>query len=147
MSTVRDALIGAWKLCSFVFVRVEDGAETFPVGERPQGLIVYTATGQMSVHIQRRGRLVAHTDDWAEATPAEIDTAFKGYNGYAGSFAVDEERGVVVHSVELAWYQNWEGSQQTRFYELDGDLLTLSAGPRLLAGHMQTTRLVWERIH
>jgi len=146
MPTVRDALIGAWRLHSFAFVRVEDGAETFPVGERPQGLLVYTDTGQMSVHIQRRGRLVAHTDDWAQATPAEIDTAFKGYNGYAGSFAVDEERGVVVHSVELAWFPNFEGSQQTRRYELDGDSLTLCATPRLLAGHLQTTRLVWERM-
>ena len=146
MPSVRDSLIGAWNLHSFAFVRVDDGSETAPMGDSPQGMIVYTESGRMSVHIQRRHRLVAHTDDWTKATPAEIDTAFKGYNGYAGSFEVDEERGVVLHHVELGWFQNWEGTTQTRFYELDGDFLTLSAGPRLLAGHMQTTRLLWERI-
>ena len=146
MSTVRDALIGAWLLHSFAFVRVEDGAETFPYGDRPQGLLIYSDAGRMSVHIQRRGRLVAHTDDWTQVTPAETDTAFMGYSGYAGEFEVDEQRGVVVHSLELAWFPNFEGTQQTRQYSLDGDWLTLCATPRLLAGHMQTTRLLWERI-
>lgn len=145
MPTVRDALLGAWKLHSFVFER-EDGETMAPLGDRPQGLLVYTDTGQMSVHIQRRGRLVGHTDDWSHATPAEIDTAFRGYNGYAGSFEVDEASGCVIHQVELAWYQNWEGTRQVRFYELDGDFLTLRAGPRLIGGATHTSRLLWERI-
>ena len=146
MPTVRDALIGAWRLHSFAFVRVEDGVEAFPFGERPQGLLIYSDAGRMSVHIQRRGRLVAHTDDWTQITLAEAETAFTGYNGYAGGFEVDEERGVVVHSLELASFPNFEGTQQTRGYDLDGEWLTLRATPRLLAGHLQTTRLLWERI-
>ena len=145
MPTVRDALIGAWRLHSFVFER--DGDESVaPLGVRPQGLLVYSECGQMSVNLQRRGRLVAHTDDWSEATPAEIDTAFRGYNGYTGSFEVDEAAGTVRHAVEIAWYPNWEGTAQVRFYELAGDLLTLRAGPRLLWGAMHTSRLDWERI-
>lgn len=145
MPTVRDALIGAWRLRSFVFER--DGGETVaPLGDRPQGLLVYSDSGQMSVNIQRRGRLLGHTDDWAAATTAEIDTAFRGYNGYAGSFEVDEAAGTVRHSVDIAWYQNWEGTTQVRFYELAGDVLTLRAGPRLLWGELHTSRLVWDRI-
>lgn len=146
MTAVRDALLGSWNLLSFEFVR-EDGESSHPYGERPQGQLLYTPEGRMGVHIQRRGRLVAHSDDWTAATPAEIDTAFRGFVGYAGSFTVDEAAACVYHDVELASWQNQEGTRQVRFFELDGDdRLILRAAPRLLGGLMQSTRLVWERV-
>jgi hypothetical protein len=46
--TIRESLIGAWELVS----RVETGAETGeayrPVGDKPQGLLLYTPDGYMS---------------------------------------------------------------------------------------------------
>ena len=145
MPTVRDALVGAWRLRSFVFVR-EDGHTINALGDRPQGLLVYTATGQMSANLQQRNRLVAHTDDFRALTAAETETAFTGYNGYCGAFEVDEEQKIVRHKVEIAWFQNFEGTEQVRHYELDGDVLTLSAAPRMLAGALHSTRLVWDRV-
>ena len=147
MTAVRDSLLGAWNLLSFDFVR-DDGEITHPYGPRPQGQLIYTPSGRMAVHIQRRGRLVAHSDDWTQATPAEIDTAFHGFIGYAGAFTVDEAAGCVYHDVELASWMNQEGTRQVRFYELSeaGDRLTLRAAPRHLAGAMTATCLVWERI-
>lgn len=146
MSTVHDRLLGSWNLLSFEFVR-EDGESSHPYGERPQGQLLYTPQGRMGVHIQRRGRLVAHDDDWTAATPAEIDTAFRGFVGYAGAFTVDEAAGCVYHDVELASWMNQEGTRQVRFYEFTPEgLLILRAAPRRLGGQLQTTRLVWERI-
>ena len=143
--TVRDSLLGSWNLISFDFVR-EDGATAQPYGDRPQGQLLYTPEGRMGVHIQRRNRLVAHTDDWTEATLQEIESAFRGFIAYAGSFTVDEEQGCNYHDVELASWMNQEGTRQVRSYELAGDDLTLSAAPRFLAGAMTSTRLVWERL-
>lgn len=143
--SVRDSLLGSWNLISFEFIR-DDGEVTHPYGERPQGQLLYTPEGRMGVHIQRRHRLAAHTDDWTKALPAEIDTAFHGFIGYAGAFTVDEEQGCVYHDVELASFMNQEGTRQVRFYELAGDALTLRAAPRLLGGAMTSTCLVWERM-
>ena len=146
MATIRETLLGSWNLLSFEFIR-EDGEVSHPYGERPQGQLLYTPEGRMGVHIQRRGRLVAHTDDWTAATPAEVDTAFHGAIAYAGSFTVDEEKRCVYHDVELASWMNQEGTRQVRFYELAGpDSLTLRAAPRHLNGAMTSTCLVWERI-
>lgn len=143
--SVRDSLLGSWNLISFEFIR-DDGQVTHPYGEQPQGQLLYTPQGRMGVHIQRRHRLAARSDDWTEALPAEIATAFHGSIGYAGSFTVDEEQGCVYHDVELASFMNQEGTRQVRFYELDGDTLTLRAAPRRLNGAMTSTCLVWERI-
>lgn len=144
MTSVRDSLLGAWDLLSFEFIR-DDGEVTHPYGEQPQGQLVYTPEGRMGVHIQRRGRLSAHTDDWTRATRAEIDTAFHGFIAYAGSFSVDEAAGCVYHDVELASFMNQEGTRQVRHFELAGDRLTLRAAPRVLAGALTSTCLVWER--
>ena len=51
-----------------------------------------------------------------------------------------------AHKVEIAWFQNFEGTEQVRHYELDGDVLTLSAAPRMLAGALHSTRLIWDRV-
>jgi len=57
--SLREQLVGAWALTSCVERDIETGVETHPLGERPLGLILYTALafygsiGKKPIHIQR----------------------------------------------------------------------------------------------
>jgi hypothetical protein len=35
----------------------------------------------------------------------------------------------VIHHVDISWNQAWTGTDQIRFYKLDGDILTLTTAP------------------
>jgi hypothetical protein len=45
---LREQLVGAWELTSFVERDIETGVENHPFGEHPLGLILYTPDGYMS---------------------------------------------------------------------------------------------------
>ena len=98
--SLRDKLIGAWKLVDVVKEPVDGSPPAQrPHGERPVGLILYTADGFMSAQIMDPDRPPAASSDWSALTPAEYADEARGYFAYAGSFEVDEERGIVTHSV------------------------------------------------
>jgi hypothetical protein len=49
--TLRERLIGAWKLVSYVEEPVDGSAPFYPMGEEPQGIIMYTPDGYMSAQL------------------------------------------------------------------------------------------------
>jgi hypothetical protein len=46
---------------------------------------------------------------------------------YAGTYTVNAEK--VVHHVDISWNQNWTGTDQVRFYKLEGNTLTITSTP------------------
>ena len=50
---LRNKLIGAWKLVSFVEKPLNGSAQNYPMGERPTGIIMYTPDGYMSAQLMR----------------------------------------------------------------------------------------------
>ena len=48
---LRERLIGAWKLVSYVEKPVDRSAPFYPMGEEPQGIIMYTPDGYMSAQL------------------------------------------------------------------------------------------------
>ena len=57
---LRDKLVGAWELVSYVERDSPDGPARYPHGEDAQGLIMYTPDGYMSAQIQSSGRPNVH---------------------------------------------------------------------------------------
>lgn len=55
--SLREQLVGAWTLNSYVERDIETGVENYPFGEHPLGLILYTPDGYMSAQLQRPERL------------------------------------------------------------------------------------------
>lgn len=47
---LRERLVGAWTLTSYVFRDIKTGVEDRPFGERPLGFILYTPDGYMSAN-------------------------------------------------------------------------------------------------
>ena len=143
---LRARLLGAWRLLDVVEEPLDGSPVRRPHGERPQGLIIYSPDGHMSVQIMERERTPVATADWTALSAQEYAAEAETYFAYAGTFAVDEAAGTVTHHVSLALFPGWVGSSQVRVAELDGDRLMLSsAAPALSGGRRVTTRISWER--
>ena len=145
--SLRDKLIGAWMLVDVVREPVDGSPPARrPHGERPVGLILYTADGFMSVQIMDPDRQPVASSDWSALSSEEYADEARGYFAYAGSFDVDEDRGIVTHSVQVALFPGWVGGDQPRVAEFVGDELRLSsAAPEMADGKLVITRLRWVR--
>jgi Lipocalin-like domain len=137
--------VGVWRL-EAIRDRLPDGrVKDHPdFGPEPDGLLVYTDSGHVTVQFMRRGRTAWSDED--APTDGERAEAARGYGAYAGRFEVDAEAGVVRHHVETALIPNRVGSTLERAFAFDRDRLTLS--PRgLTRGAVGVERsLVWRRV-
>ena len=81
--SLREELIGAWELVSYVVHPVAAGGEDlYPFGDTPQDLIMYTPDGFMSARLMRPGR--PEFASWFDAAAEELRAAASGYIGTAG---------------------------------------------------------------
>jgi hypothetical protein len=142
MSNTKSDFVGVWKL-ELYEMRSSNGEKMYPMGPDAQGYIVYTDEGFMSVAIMKKGRMLFKSNDLTGATTEEKLGAADGYLSYCGLYEVQERQ--VIHHVKVSLIPNWIAGDQVRFYEFDGDRLTLSA-PFLFGGKEQTARLVWRRL-
>lgn len=144
--SLRDRLLGAWRLLDALAEPVDGSTPHRPHGPRPAGLILYTPDGHVSVQIMEPDRAVPESTDWTALTPEEYAAEGRTYFGYAGRFDVDEAAGTVTHHVEVSLFPGWVGDGQLRLVELEGNRLTLSTPtPFLTGGKLVRMRLNWER--
>ena len=141
---VSDGIVGVWQLDSFES-RDGEGAASHPLGERPRGLLIYTATGWMSVHVARADRAPFASGDPLLATEVEQARAFAGaFIFYSGRYAVEGDR--VRHAVEMSVLPNWTGTTLERVFELDGNTLILRTPPVGIGGTAISSELRWHRV-
>jgi hypothetical protein len=123
--TLRDEVLGAWELMSFVARDEATGEDRYPLGPTPRGLILYTADGHMS----------------AQLAGADMT----GYISYGGRFSADEETSTLHHDVTISMMPELLAQPQFRHATIDGDVLSLSATRTDDAGATTTSRLQWKR--
>ncbi len=117
-----EELAGVWSLVSFDTVREDGSVLPGPLGEKPTGLLFYSADGHVAVHMMP-----------ADGPPA--------YLSYAGTWRREADR--IVHHLTVAAERDWLGTDQSRHLRLDGDLLTLT-GTSLSTTDLRV--LVWRRL-
>jgi hypothetical protein len=139
-------VIGMWKLVSFE-TQDDDGTLTYPMGKDVGGLIMIDARGYFSVHVMNMKRPSFKIPDPRGGTPEEVKTAFENYIGYYGTFDLDETKGAIIFHVRGAWLPNWIGSDQIRYYTLNGNRMTISTAPVLFDGKNRVGKLIWEHVH
>jgi hypothetical protein len=112
----QSSLVGTWR-----FIEITDfdstGAPVQYFGDKPCGFMIYTASGLVSVHVAR-----CPTADLAPTELAET------YNGYFGTYTVNEARGMVTHQVEGGSAPDYIGTPQQRPFKVTGDTLVLGDG-------------------
>lgn len=138
-------LVGTWRLVKFE-ARDSSGKQQYPLGEDVSGQLIYDAAGNMSAHVMRNDRLAFAADDPARGTDAEVRAAFDSHASYFGTYEIDEASAAVTHHVKGAWYPNWIGKDQLRYFKFDGSHLVLSSPPTLSDGESLEYVLIWERI-
>jgi len=143
---LRDRLVGAWKLVSCVEEPVDGSAHSFPLGQNPVGIIMYTSDGYMSAQLMAANRVVFASGDWFDGTADEYRYQASTYIAYSGPFSAEEEKRILTHSMFVSLFPNWTGQVQTRVVEVDGDILHLStASPIKSAGKIVMAHLRWRR--
>ena len=137
----REDFVGTWRLIS-VETRKEDGS-LHRKGSRT-GYIIYSADGYMSVAFMKEGRTEFASGDIRGGTVEEKVEALNGYISYSGRYEVEGTS--VFHNIEVSLFPNWIGDRQERFYEFDGERLTLSTPLQLVGGIQLSSHLVWEKV-
>jgi hypothetical protein len=138
-------LVGTWRLVSSEF-RTSSGAPVYPLGRDAEGLCLISAEGYLSGQLMRRDRPPFASGDQSSGTPEEVRDALEGYVAYFGPFELDPERKRLVTRVEGSLFPNWLGSEQERFYQFEGNRMTLTTPPMAFGDEEFRGLLVWERV-
>src|SRR5471032_983852 len=111
--SLREQIVGTW---NFVVAEVTtpDGKKSFPFGETPRGMLIFTADGQFSqIHaasdlpkIASNNRLTGTADENAEIMRRSI--------WLFGTYDVNEEKKTVTFKIVSASFPNWQGEAQQR---------------------------------
>ena len=140
----RNPFAGTWKLVSYE-VRRADGKVTYPWGDSPQGRLMYSEDGHVSVAMMGSDRTAFAARELKLGTPQEKVAAADSYISYAGRYeVVDGNR--VVHHVEVSLFPNWVGKDQVRSFQFDSNRLMLTTEPDPSDEKRKTGHLIWERI-
>jgi hypothetical protein len=111
--TLRDQLVGTW---TFVIAEITtaDGKKSLPFGDKPKGMLIFTADGQFSqVHVAGDLPRIAGNNRLG-GTPEDNRAIVHGSLAMFGSYTVDENKRTVTFKIEGSTYPNLAGVAQTR---------------------------------
>jgi hypothetical protein len=139
--------VGTWRLVS-----VEGTDPTFHFSyDHPTGILIYDASGWMSVQIDVKGTRKPFVNGPAAGTDKEKMAAFDNYVAYYGTYSVDLKAQTITHHLEDASPPNLRGMNNVRWFEFqDTDHLLLI--PRedgkggVIDRKSATYKLLWERL-
>jgi hypothetical protein len=138
-----DRLLGTWKLISAVREEKPSGIRTDLFGPDPVGFLNYCGDGRMLTLIVRGDR------KRPAGYPISLEDAaalFRGLMSYSGTWELRGDE--VFHYVDASANEIWTGSEQRRFYKLDGNRLSLStpvnADP--IDGKISVRSMMWEKV-
>lgn len=111
--SLRDQIVGTW---NFVVAEVvaPDGKKSFPFGETPKGILIFTASGQFAqIHVAGDVPKIASNNRLA-GTPEEYAAIMRRSLSVFGTYSVNEEKKTVTFKIVSATYPNWQGEAQER---------------------------------
>ncbi|GAX78414.1 hypothetical protein CEUSTIGMA_g5856.t1 [Chlamydomonas eustigma] len=150
---MANALFGTWKLTAAQYAVIGSSEIIDYLGDEPQGCLVYTPQGDMTVQLMGSSRPVFTSGDRLGGTDEEVRAAFESYQAYFGSYEVDMQTGTVTHVIQGCFFPNFVGSRQLRYFKLEGieegspnkDKLILTTPPLLMRGKEARGHLIWQR--
>jgi hypothetical protein len=113
VKSLKEQIVGTW---DFVVAEVTapDGKKSFPFGETPRGILIFTPDGRFAqIHIASdvpkiasNNRLTGTAEEYAEIMRRSVSVF--------GTYTVDEDNKTVTYRIVSASYPNWQGEAQTR---------------------------------
>jgi len=111
--SLTDQLVGTW---TFVVAEVTapDGKKSFPFGETPKGILIFTPDGRFAqIHVASDVPKIA-SNNRLTGTAEEYATIMRRSISVFGTYTVDEDKKTVTYHIVSSSFPNWEGEAQTR---------------------------------
>jgi len=143
VAQAADSIVGTWRLVSWTEEETQSKAVHKNFGDHPNGLITFTSDGRMMVMFTDPSRKPPATP---KATDAEAAQLYRTMVAYAGKYRVEGNK--VIQTPEVSWNQAWNGTEQTRLFQIQGDRLQWQTTPFVspFLGKEMVATLVWERV-
>lgn len=107
----RAKLLGNWKLISWV-QEFQDGGESRPeYGKYPIGYLIFTPEGRMMAVLEGEGRKSPTNDQ-------ERLLLFRTFVAYTGKYYLEGDKWTT--KVDAAWHPDRRGTDQVRFFKIEG---------------------------
>jgi Lipocalin-like domain len=139
MGSDSEALLGTWRLVSCFMEDVETKEQKPVWGEYPNVVIALTSGGRWIVVQTAEGRKAPQIDEDRAA-------AFRSMLAYSGKYRTEGNK--IIINVDIAWDESWNGTEQVRYYRIEGDRLHIEAAPQPyanLGGRVMRGILIWTR--
>ncbi|MGV1758370.1 lipocalin-like domain-containing protein [Rhizobium sp. A22-96] len=117
MSERETRLHGSWRLVSMETELQVSKERSQPWGAKPNGHLIFGSDGRMMVLVTAEAREPGNTDE-------RLLGLFRTLMAYTGRYRIDGNR--FITKIDSSWNEAWNGSEQERFYKLDGDTLEVS---------------------
>ena len=117
----REHLIGVWKLQTFELEFQDTGERIEPFGAHPNGYGIFTREGRTMAVLTAEGRAAPLTD-------ADRAAALKDMIAYTGIYRIEGDHWIT--RVDTSWNESWVGTDQIRFFRLNGDTLMVTSNWR-----------------
>ena len=132
-----------WKLKSATREIVDPYEKIEPYGPNPVGYGIFAADGHMMAMIlfEKRQR-----SEGLAATDAEAVALNRSMLSDTGRWSIEGDK--LINRVDAAWNETWTGTDQARFFEIEGKTMTLTTAPApgSMDGRMGVSTLVWEKV-
>ena len=135
----RAKLLGNWKLVSWE-QEFQDGSDRrAEYGKNPIGYLIFTPEGRMMAVLEGEGRKAPKSDE-------ESLALFRSLVAYTGPYTLEGDKWTT--KVDVAWHPDRRGTDQVRFFKVEGDRLFVTTTYRPnpnFGGKVARSLLTWER--
>ncbi len=108
-----DTLFGWWKIVSFQIEFADTGERVPMYGVNPLGHMAIKGDRMMAILTAK------------ERASTDAATLFETMMAYSGSCRIEDGDKLIV-TVDTAWHPAWIGTEQVRFFKVDGDALSIT---------------------
>ena len=111
--SLKDQIVGTWE---FVVAEVTapDGKKSYPFGDTPKGLLIFTPDGRFSqIHVASDVPKIA-SNNRLTGTAEEYQAIMRRSLSLFGTYTVDEAKKTVTFKIVSSTFPNWQGEAQTR---------------------------------
>ncbi len=114
---------GLWKLISYEVEVQATGQKDFVMGKNPTGYVMFTPEGRVFFLFTGDGRKPGKTDK-------ERADLLSTLVAYTGTYRIEGDKWIT--KVEVAWNPEWVGTEQTRFFKIEGNSLKITTPWRIM---------------
>ena len=142
--SLRDQLVGTW---TFIVAEVTapDGKKSFPFGETPKGILIFTPDGSFAqIHVAGEVPKIA-SNNRLTGTAEEYQAIMRGSLAVFGTYNVDESKKTVTYRIVSSTFPNWAGEAQTRTIDKLTDDEFVNTNPNVAGGRGSASN-VYKRV-